>query len=339
MAMASPHMLSAADGHLPVEQTEAEWSHVSDQMAVDAVYTWVNHADPAWQKLYAESAPQNRSSQYLHETADDIARFQNRDELLYSIKSVEKYAPWVRTIFVVTNCELPSELVDCKRVVGVSHEEVFLEPDNLPTFNSHAIEANLHRTPGVAEHFIYFNDDVFLCRPVHRSDFFTDCGKPYVFPSRHDIPEPSDVDLRPVDSAAINVRELLSAEFGYSPRKKLHHAPFPLLRSTLFEMEERYAAQLRATASHRFRDATDLPMATTFHAYYSLARGYAEFSDIKCRYIDIGDPLFLLLIHPFSPLRRGRYQTFCLNEVKNIRYFSRLRDAIVKRLLMRMYDE
>ena len=32
----------------------------------------------------------------------------------------------------------------------------------LPTFSSPAIEANLHRIPGLSEHFLYFNDDVFL---------------------------------------------------------------------------------------------------------------------------------------------------------------------------------
>jgi hypothetical protein len=32
----------------------------------------------------------------------------------------------------------------------------------LPTFSSPAIEANLHRIAGLSEHFLYFNDDVFL---------------------------------------------------------------------------------------------------------------------------------------------------------------------------------
>jgi len=53
----------------------------------------------------------------------------------------------------------------------VKHED-FLNKDYLPVFNSRAIEINLHRIPGLAEQFIYFNDDMFITKPVKKSDFF-----------------------------------------------------------------------------------------------------------------------------------------------------------------------
>lgn len=42
----------------------------------------------------------------------------------------------------------------------------------LPTFNCNPIELNFHRIPGLAEKFVYFNDDMFLLRPVEPEIFF-----------------------------------------------------------------------------------------------------------------------------------------------------------------------
>ena len=42
----------------------------------------------------------------------------------------------------------------------------------LPTFSANPLELNLHRISGLAEHFVYFNDDMFLLRPLEPSTFF-----------------------------------------------------------------------------------------------------------------------------------------------------------------------
>lgn len=153
-------------------------------MDVDVVYTWVNNQDSQWQKLYNKALSETTFAKDVHPSVYDIARFQNRNELYYSIKSVRKYAPWVRKIFIVTNCKLPDWANSDSGIISVSHEEIFLDHSVLPTFNSHAIEANLKRVPGLSEHFLYFNDDVFLCRPVRKEDFFPQDGSIHVFPSK-----------------------------------------------------------------------------------------------------------------------------------------------------------
>ncbi len=306
-------------------------------MGIDAVYTWVNHSDPAWVEAYSAVQNELLDATQSHESVNDIARFQSRDELIYSIRSVRRYAPWIENVFVVTNCALPRAVLDDKKVFRIAHDEIFADPSALPTFNSHAIEANLHRVPGLSEQFLYFNDDFFLSKAVSSTNFFSDSGKPYIFLSKHDIPYQKKHGLRPVDIAAINVGKLLEMDFNFLPEKKLHHAPYPLLKSTLFEIESRYGPQLLNTMRQKFRTTTDLPLATTLHAYYSLSRGYGHRGKIDCKYIDIGDPLFVFLIAPFSKVRRGKYHAFCLNEVRNVGRFSGLRDFIVKDFLKRMF--
>jgi len=303
------------------------------------VYTWVNHNDEAWQELYVAACSARPADAFSHESTNSMARFQNRDELLFSIKSVKKYAPWVRHIYVVTNCQLPAQLVGDERVSRVSHEAIFPDPSVLPSFNSRAIEANLHRIDGLSEQFLYFNDDVFLCRPVKCADFFSPEGKVYVFPSKHDMPYDKVGVLSPFEHGALNACRLIIEDTGYVPRKRLHHAPYCLVRSSMEEIERRYQPLIDNTRKHKFRHNSDIPLATTMHAYYSVAHQRGEVRDIPCRYVDIGDPLFLFLVHRYSPLRRGKYIVFCMNEITEIRRFSSLRDRVVDHVLQEMFGD
>jgi len=115
---------------------------------------------------------------------EDISasRFEDNDELRYSLRSVEKHAPWVRHIFIVTNGQIPSWLnLDDERVTVVSHSDIFLNKSHLPTFSSPAIESHLHRIPGLSEWFIYMNDDVLFGRDVWPDDFVTASGAQKVY--------------------------------------------------------------------------------------------------------------------------------------------------------------
>jgi hypothetical protein len=304
---------------------------------IDVVYTWVNHQDEAWLNLYQAACSAVPEAGSAHETASTLARFQNRDELLFSIKSVKKYAPWVNHIYVVTNCVLPADLVGDDQVTKVAHEEIFPDVGVLPNFNSRAIETNLHHIEGLSEQFLYFNDDFFLCRPVYKDDFFSPDGKVLVFPSKHDMPYRKVGVLSPFEHGALNACRLITEDTGYVSRKRLHHAPYALVRNTLYEIEARYQTLIDSTRTHKFRHNADLPLATSMHAYYSVAHGRGELRDISCRYVDIGNLVFLLLVHRFSPLRRGKYMVFCMNEITEIRRFSKFRDRIVARLLQKMF--
>jgi hypothetical protein len=304
---------------------------------VDIVYTWVNHLDPHWQSLYRHAIESGGVPAGLHASVNDMARFQNRDEIRYSVNSVKKYAPWVRNIFIVTNCELPSWATKDPQIISISHETIFPETADLPTFNAFAIEACLHRVPDLSERFIYFNDDVFLLRPMEIADFFPEKDHVSVFVSKHDIPKAWREGLRPVEYSMLNVRDILIERFGYDPEKKLEHAPFPLLKSLMCQMEKEYPDQVVKTRSHAFRHPTDIPLSTTLHAYYCAATGRGHIRYIPSRYIDIGDPLFIFLILPYSPLMRKKYTFLCLNEVTSMRWLPRLRDRIVKRLMKKLF--
>ena len=79
---------------------------------MDAVYTWVDSTDPVWQDEYADSTS----------IAVEINRYQDNNELLYSLRSLEKFAPFIRTVYIVTNSQVPEWLnTDNPRVKIISH--------------------------------------------------------------------------------------------------------------------------------------------------------------------------------------------------------------------------
>uniref|UniRef100_A0A8C9UVG5 N-acetylglucosamine-1-phosphotransferase subunits alpha/beta n=1 Tax=Spermophilus dauricus TaxID=99837 RepID=A0A8C9UVG5_SPEDA len=102
------------------------------------------------------------------------SRFEDNEELRYSLRSIERHAPWVRNIFIVTNGQIPSWLnLDNPRVKIVTHQDVFRNLSHLPTFSSPAIESHIHRIEGLSQKFIYLNDDVMFGKDVWPDDFYS----------------------------------------------------------------------------------------------------------------------------------------------------------------------
>uniref|UniRef100_A0A2C9K5A8 N-acetylglucosamine-1-phosphotransferase subunits alpha/beta n=1 Tax=Biomphalaria glabrata TaxID=6526 RepID=A0A2C9K5A8_BIOGL len=101
-------------------------------------------------------------------------RFEDNEELRYSLRSLEQFAPWVRHVYIVTNGQIPYWLnLDCPRITVITHDEIFDNISYLPTFSSPAIEANIHKIPGLSDKFLYLNDDVMFGSPVWPDDFYT----------------------------------------------------------------------------------------------------------------------------------------------------------------------
>ena len=131
---------------------------------VDVVYTWVNGSDPVHLKQLAR----------FKESSVQDGRFRDYDTLRYSLRSVRRYFPVARWIHIVVadNEALPSWLAsDHDGIRIVRHSEIMPE-SALPTFNSNAIETNLHLIPNLAECFLYLNDDMLLGRTVDLSHFY-----------------------------------------------------------------------------------------------------------------------------------------------------------------------
>lgn len=146
---------------------------------IDIVLPWVDGNDPAHKaklKAYITSDKEDT----LPDVGGD-ARFSDMGEILHCVASINRYAPFIRTIHIVTDGQDPQveEYINTLFPQGyipmniVSHEDIFKGyEDFLPTFNSRAIETMLWRIPGLSEHFILMNDDFFITSPLSPENFF-----------------------------------------------------------------------------------------------------------------------------------------------------------------------
>ena len=180
---------------------------------VDAIITWVDGSDLEYQKKI-----QKEHKALYPNKPIEVGRYRDNGELRYALHSLEAYAPWLRAIHLVTDGQRPSWLKKAHPKLRVVDHKDFIPAEYLPTFNSHVIEAFLRQISDLAEHYIYFNDDVFLGRMTRKSDFFTANGLPFCF-----------VDWRPL------------REFGYGWRSSPHSSSW---RNALNHIQEEGASEL-----------------------------------------------------------------------------------------------
>ena len=255
-------------------------------MEIDFVVTWVDGGDPAWLREKAEYIGRE-INEGIAPVDDNSERYQDHGLLRYWFRGVEKFAPWVRKIHFVTWGHLPAWLdVEHPKLHIVRHED-YMPREFLPTFNSNAIEMGLHRIDGLAKCFVYFNDDMFLLRPVGASYFFRD-GKPCDMLAFQPLlihpAHPADMHAHLNNSLIYskyfdkreNIRKQPGKYFkiGYPPLRFLYnllelmfqsytgfytvHGPVPFCKQTFHDLWEKEERVLSETASHRFRSKDDV---------------------------------------------------------------------------------
>jgi hypothetical protein len=245
---------------------------VSVDHAIDAVYTWVDGSDPSHRE---------RLGAFLAMRADIgdgsavAGRFRDNQELRYSLRSLERFAPWIRTVHLVTDGQVPGWLrTTHPRLNLVTHSDIFLNGEHLPTFNSHAIEANLHRIEGLSESYLYFNDDVFLGSEVSPEDFLLENGAQQILLEEWLLPT-SLHDGSVTDRALAFTQRLLDSRYGELARRTgIAHAPQLYRKSVVNRLVELWPEEFESTSSSRFRSPTDIALRVLY--YYHLIESRTE---------------------------------------------------------------
>lgn len=285
---------------------------------VDLVYTWVDGTDPGWLQKKAETLGETSSSPNTRD-GDAVSRFVGRNELLYSLRSAWMYFRNLGKIYVVTAGQRPSFLDPVSDIVQViDHRDIFPSKDDLPTFNSHAIEANLHRIPGLSEKYLYLNDDVLFCRPVTAKLFFDEYDRSLYFPSRS-VAIPSGaanaVDLAS-DAAAKNARDLVSEKFNVYVTRKFKHTPIALIKGVVEEMESCWPDIFRKVSGAKIRSFHDFAVSGSLYFHYATCVGKASASEIVYNFFDINGDQFTRLISEYLYVEADtkRLDTVCIND-------------------------
>ena len=228
---------------------------------IDLVYLWVDGNDPQWR------AKRDATIGKPTDSEDNCrARFVDNDELKYSLRSIDRYAPWIRRIFIVTDGQKPAWLnTDNPRVQIVDHTQI-MPPECLPCFNSAVIEHHLHLIPGLAERFIYANDDMLLYRPAMPETFFAadgfpivrmrrlHCRKLFVFFKEKVMRHRLNTYAKTIDYAA----RLVEKMFGHYYGCRTHHNIDAYLRSNYALTRQLFDPQIAPTLPHHLRSQNDV---------------------------------------------------------------------------------
>ena len=285
--------------------------HASDvTFDIDMVFSWVEGSDPEFRARRAA-----QMSQHVVGEGDEAeARIRQIDELKYALRSVNMFAPWVRRIFIATDSAPPAWLADHPKITIVRAEEHFSDPAALPTYNSHAVESQLHHSPELAEHFLYSNDDMFFGRPLKASMFFSPGGVTRFVEAKTRIGLGANDPTRSgFENAARVNRQLLFERFGQLITRHLEHTAVPLRKSVLTEMEREFPEEFARTQASAFRSSTDVSVTNSFYHYYALMTGHAvQQEKAKVMYVDTTTREGLDLL-PGLKKKRG-YHFFCLND-------------------------
>ncbi len=230
---------------------------------IDLVYLWVDGNDPAWQ------AKRNRFIGKTDESSpvNCKGRYANNDELKYSLRSMEMYAPWIRRIFIVTDNQIPEWLDTSNVRVRVVDLTDIMPSESLPCFNSSLIERYYYNIPGLAEHFLYANDDMYINKPVAAGDFFTEEGFPIVRLTRKPLRRlrwlfREKIQGKPLKNYSLTIARasrLVNSKYGKYYTGMPHHNVDAYLKSDMKKVvEEDLHDEFLAINKNRMRSDNDI---------------------------------------------------------------------------------
>ena len=237
-------------------------------MKIDLVYLWVDGNDPVW---LAKKKAFLAGETYQPGEANLKARFVDNDELKYSLRSVERYAPWIHHIYIVTDNQIPSWLnLDHPKVSVVDHRQI-LPPEALPTYSSPAIEWCVDRIPGLSEYFLYANDDTLFAQPVTPDFFYTPQGYPII---RMKPWASSHRNISLYMKTILKAQELIRTHYGKRYKVIPHHNIDGYRLSDLKAFKQVHSDLVEKTVLAHFRQEDDLQRSAAL--YYALAIGHGE---------------------------------------------------------------
>ena len=155
------------------------------------------------------------------EPIDAVYTWSGGDQLEYSLRSLDRFAPWIRKVYVVAGEKAPKWLAGKHaRLSLVKHADL------LPAgANADLAAWQMFRIPGLSRQFLYLEGNAFLGQPLSASEFLNAKGGYRFFVEPGDIPPGRTAE------------SLLNSRFGKrSTRKTVARTPHLLDRSFLEEV-------------------------------------------------------------------------------------------------------
>ena len=313
---------------------------------IDFVMIWVDGNDPEWQK------EKNKYDSSGEKGDNTVVRYRSWDNLQYFFRGVEKFAPWVNKIHFVTWGHLPPWMNTSHPKLNIVNHRDYIPEKYLPTFNANTIELNLHRIEGLADQFVYFNDDMFVTAPVKPEDFFRD-GRPMDtysldciyfgkksagFFNGNDIElinihfdknECMKRDFRKWFSLRNGIKRVIKTHalnmWPWFPGMYYNHLPGNYLKSTFVKIWELEGDTLDATCMDKFRTKSNCNQ--WLMKFWQLAEGLPVPRGVGIgRCFHIKDNIW---DEALDSIARGRYRLICINDTIYTKDFDLQKQQVI----------
>jgi hypothetical protein len=224
--------------------------------SIDAVISWVDGYDPAYQRKLKTFCAEQGIDQ---NKAVEPTRIQQSNEIYYCLQALCRFAPWIRTIYIVTNQQVPDAVTALQgtpfgdKIKIIDQNELLLEASiTTPVFNSLSIEWLIWRIKGLSNQFLYLNDDFFIIRPVTPDDFFR--NNRLVLRGEWKVQSDQKWFFKAKTNPHRSWQEKSARLAGCMKRfYLLPHAPFPLLKETFDAFIAEEPQQQTLNAQYPFR--------------------------------------------------------------------------------------
>lgn len=265
----------------------------------DFVVAYVDGEDPEWQDGYNEAS-------FKHNRVPDCnsARFRSWGTLKYLMRGVAKCMPWIRTVHLVV--ERPSQVPEwiSDEVHVVYHKDI-IPARYLPTYNSTCIEMFLYRIPGLAERFIYANDDMFPVNPLKESDFYK-ADKPRLKVISKLFSPTKGMYAHQLHAGEAMVRDMLGLPENNTTQTRTGHNLNPMLKSTWEKLWEAKSKDIQASLS-AFRQKKNVNQELC--SYWHILSGNYEESRRTHQYIEMAQEDAVIDLIEHTPV-----QLICIND-------------------------
>lgn len=282
---------------------------------IDLVYLWVDGSDEVWRNKKAKFLAEKTA---LNIEATSKARTSDNEELRFSLRSIETYAPWIRKIFIVTDEQTPSWLNTDNPKVDIIDIRQILPSKALPCYNSVVIEYFLYKIPGLSEHFIYANDDMFIQKSVNPDFFFNSSnGFPIIRLQRSlsnkyikALSEKLNINSNIYRKTIKNAALLVESKYGKYYSSTPHHNIDAYLKSDYRELVENiFKDEIDTVVTNHFRKLEDIQRIVFLYYALAIKRGEKKFvTRSESARIRVQEPDFMSYITKYNPY------LFCLND-------------------------
>lgn len=284
---------------------------------IDVVYTWVNGNDPVHKRKRENHINGEKNKMKNIYLSNANTQFNDYDTLKYSVRSILKYAPWVRRIYIVTDNQQPNWFKEGNNKVFIIDHKQIIPERFLPTFNSHVIEYHLHNIPNLSDNFLYLNDDTMLGNYVKTCDFLNR-KQIYLRTNGKRVPDKINFTNNYI-SSWVNANRILNRDYKKERREFLLHQATICNRTVMKNLIKEYKDEYEKTSNTKFRNKLNVPP-VGLSLYYGLYKGYVKLNkgNISNHYFKLNNDINYNR-NNFNEILRRRPKLICINDANNFK--------------------